>query len=327
MRILVTGSTGLLGNNIVRAALERGFDVSVLIRDKQKPPALADLPVEIFHGDITDAQAVLDASKSINAIIHSAAHLHIGWKKLAEATAVNEGGTKNIVQAASSVGAKLVHVSTVNTLAIGNREGTVDETASRVGQVPCTYVTTKKLAERVVDQAIEDGLPATVIHPGFMLGPWDWKRSSGRMVLEVGKRFTPLAPSGGCSVCDVRDVADGILNAAQGACTGEHYILAGENMSYFELWTKISKAMGKQPPITIMRWPARWLAGSLGDLWANLTGNESDINSAALAMSCQFHCYSSAKAIRDLNYRIRSADESIQSTIDWFNASASTQAS
>ena len=39
---------------------------------------------------------------------------------------------------------------------------------------------------------MESGLLAVILNPGFMLGPWDWKPSSGRMLLQVATRFTPF---------------------------------------------------------------------------------------------------------------------------------------
>lgn len=320
MKILVTGATGLLGNNLVRLALSDGHEVVALARGTDKPKALADLDVRIASGDITDGPSLLKAAEGVDAILHSAALLHLGWRRTDESERVNVGGTRNVVAAARAADAKLVHVSTVNTLAIGNREGTTDEESSGDGQVPCNYVVSKRGAERVTMQAAEQGLKACVVHPGFMLGPWDWKPSSGRMLLEVGRLWTPMAPSGGCSVCDVRDVARGILSAMERGVSGRHYILAGENMSYFELWRRMSKVFRKQPPLTVMRPPARWLIGKIGDILAGVRGVENDINSAALKMSSQFHCYSSHRARQELDYRNRSADEAVAAAYDWFQA-------
>ena len=318
MRILVTGSTGLLGNNLVRQALDDGHQVVALVRTKERPKALSDLNVELAFGDVTDSDSVLRAASGVDAILHSAAQIHLGWQELNLSQRVNVEGTRAVVAAAKREKARLVHVSTVNTLAIGNREGTVDEDTQEDGQVPCTYVVSKRQAERVTVEAAQNGLEACIVHPGFMLGPWDWKPSSGRMLIEVGKRWTPLAPSGGCSVCDVRDVARGVLLAMERGAVGRHYILAGENMTYRELWTKIAIAWRKQPPRVVMRWPARFLIGAIGDVAAKFRGIETDINSAALKMSSQFHCYTSQRARDELGYAVRPADESIADARAWF---------
>jgi dihydroflavonol-4-reductase len=292
--------------------------VVALVRTKERPKALIELNVQLAFGDVTDPDSVLRAAVGVDAILHSAAQIHLGWKEQELSRRVNVEGTRAIVQAAKREQARLVHVSTVNTLAIGNREGTVDEDTQHDGQVPCTYVVSKRQAEQVTIDAAKEGLEACIVHPGFMLGPWDWKPSSGRMLLEVGKRWTPLAPSGGCSVCDVRDVARGVLLAMERGSIERHYILAGENMTYLQLWTKIAKAWGKQPPMTNMRWPARVAVGWVGDLVAGIRGIESEINSAALRMSSQFHCYSSQRARDELGYSVRSADESIADARAWF---------
>jgi dihydroflavonol-4-reductase len=318
MRILVTGSTGLLGNNIVRKSIDDGHQVVALIRTKERPKALDGLDVELAFGDVTDPESVLRAAKGVDAILHSAAQIHIGWQQRELSYRVNVEGTRAVVAAAKREAARLVHVSTVNTLAIGNREGTVDEDSQHDGQIPCTYVVSKRQAEQITVQAARGGLEACIVHPGFMLGPWDWKPSSGRMLLEVGKRWTPLAPSGGCSVCDVRDVARGVLLAMERGSVERHYILAGDNLTYLELWTKIARVFKKNPPLTIMRWPARILAGLFGDVSAKLRGTESDINSAALKMSSQFHCYSSQRACDELGYSVRPADVSIADAQAWF---------
>ncbi len=318
MRILITGATGLLGNNLVRLGIEDGHQVVALVRTQERPAALNELDVELAYGDVTNPESVLHAASGVDAILHSAAQIHLGWKSQELSDRVNVEGTQAVIAAAQKERAKLVHVSTVNTLAIGNLEGTTDENTQADGQVPCTYVLSKREAERRTLQAAEQGLEACVVHPGFMLGPWDWKPSSGRMLIEVGKRWTPVSPSGGCSVCDVRDVARGVLLAMERGERGNHYILAGENMTYFDLWTRISRVFGKRPPRGIMRWPTRALVGFLGDLAAKFRGVETEINSAALKMSSQFHCYSSQRARDDLGYTVRPADESIADAFEWF---------
>jgi len=318
MRILVTGATGLLGNNLVRLGIEDGHQMVALVRTKERPIALKDLDVELAFGDVTNPESVLQAAVGVDAILHSAAQIHLGWTSKELSQRVNVEGTRAVVAAARKENAKLVHVSTVNTLAIGKLDGTVDESTQADGQVPCTYVTSKREAERITSKAAEDGLEACIVHPGFMLGPWDWKPSSGRMLIEVGKRWTPLAPSGGCSVSDVRDVARGVLLAMERGAEGQHYILAGENMTYVDLWTRIAKVFGKQAPWTVMRLPARVIIGFIGDLAAKIRGVETDVNSAALKMSSQFHCYSSQKAIDELGYSVRPANESIVDAFEWF---------
>lgn len=316
-RTLVTGSTGLVGNNVCRLLLERGDHVRVLARSTSDPRPLAGLDVERFEGDIRNREEVARAVAGVERVIHCAAHIHLGWKEREFSQQVNVGGTQHVAEAARQAGATLVHVSTVDALAVGQRDRPVDEEAPLVGKVPSTYVVTKRAAEEVIDAEVARGLHAIIVNPGFMLGPWDWKPSSGRMVIEVARRFTPVAPSGGCSVCDVRDVAAGILSAAEQGQPGRRYILAGENLTYLDLWRRIAQATGGRGPMMPMGPAIRWLAGAVGDLAGKVTGREPTVNSAAIAMSSQYHYYSSERARRELGYAPRPADEAIRAAWDW----------
>jgi dihydroflavonol-4-reductase len=138
------------------------------------------------------------------------------------------------------------------------------------------------------------------------------------MLLEVGKRFAPLAPTGGCSICDVRDVAAGILAASERGRTGANYILGGENLSYFEIWQLFARVGGSRPPVGRLGPVIKFLAGRAGDLWGRLAGSEPPVNSAALAMSSQTHYYSSERAKSELGYRRRPLEESVRDAWQWF---------
>jgi dihydroflavonol-4-reductase len=165
---------------------------------------------------------------------------------------------------------------------------------------------------------IAAGLNAVIVNPGFMLGPWDWKPSSGKMLVGVGSRFAVLAPTGGCSICDVRDVAVGILSAMERGKVGENYILAGHNQSYLEIWRLFAKVGGSRPPVMRMGPLQRFFAGRGGDLLGRLKHRELDINSASLAMSSLFHHYSSDRAHAELGYQIRPLEETVRDAWNWF---------
>ncbi len=317
MTILVTGATGLVGNNVVRLLLERGQRVRVLVRESADPRPLEGLDVERAPGDVRDAESVARACRDVQGVVHAAGHIHLGWTKLERARAINAVGTRNVAQAARQAAARMVHVSTSNVMGLGSRDAPADEDTPPVGLVPCTYVVTKQEAERAVLDEIERGLAAAIVNPGYMLGPWDWKPSSGRMLLAVAKRFTPVAPRGGTSVCDVRDVADAILAALERGEPGRRYLLCGENMTYFELWQRMAKVSGARAPVIPAGPLVRVIGGWIGDARARLTGREGDLNSAGIAMSGQFHHYRSDRAQRELGYQNRPADETIAAAWEW----------
>jgi len=315
---LVTGATGLLGNNIVRELLNRGDSVRVLLRKTSDPRPLEGLDVERVVGEVADRESVHLALEGMECVYHSAGHIHIGWTKRAEAQQVNVEGSANVADGALAVGARMVHVSTVDTLAPGTAKTPADEDTPGE-KTPCTYVVTKRAAEEQVRRRIEQGLDCVIVNPGFMLGPWDWKPSSGRMFLEVVRRFTPLAPTGGMSICDVRDVAKGILAAGKSGQKGRQYILAGTNMTYFDAWKMFVKIAGKgKAPIATAGPVNRFLGSFFGDLTTKLTGRENDVNSAGIKMSRLFHYYNSGRAKKELNYQTRDPEDSAADAWRWF---------
>ncbi|HRX78614.1 MAG TPA: SDR family oxidoreductase, partial [Pirellulaceae bacterium] len=253
-------------------------------------------------------------------VVHSAAQVHIGWTGLESQRAVNVEGTRNVAQAARDAKARMVHVSSVDALGVGSPEILADEDSPRAGKVPCSYVISKRESEQIFLAEVSKGLEGVVVSPGFMLGPWDWKPSSGRMLLEVTRRFTPFAPKGGCSVSDVRDVAAGILAALERGATGRLYILGGENVTYLELWKRICAITGGSAPVCRAGPLMRIIAGRGGDVVGKLTGREPDVNSAAVGMSDLYHYYSIARAQAELGYVVRPMDESISAAWEWFQA-------
>jgi dihydroflavonol-4-reductase len=323
MRIFVTGGTGLLGNTVLRQLTEQGHELISLVRGEPDQQVFAGIETEFAAGDLSDRDVIDAAVKRCDAVIHSAGLLHIGWKRLEDSMRVNFEGTRTVAQACLKHDCKLVHVGSVNVMAIGSRDQPSDEDTpldSHGGQLPCPYVVSKRAGCDEVRRLVGDGLRAVLVHPGYMLGPWDWKPSSGRMMLEVARNWTPLAPTGGCSICDPRDVAQGTIAALhQGGDAGRDYILAGANWTYLKLWTEMTKRIGKRPPIKTMGPVIRWTAGRCGDLIATLTGKEPDINSAGIRITGMFHWHDSSRAKSELGYQNRDPHESLDDLMQWIN--------
>jgi dihydroflavonol-4-reductase len=185
-------------------------------------------------------------------------------------------------------------------------------------QVPCTYVQTKKGAEQEVRSAIDRGQDAVIMYPGFLLGPWDWKPSSARMILDLRRGAPPARSFWGVFDLRCSRRCAGVLEAVEQSTLGavvSYY--AGENWTYFQLWTEIASRLKRSKPWFAMRPPGRWLIGTVGDLLAKFSADESVINSAALRMGAQYHWYSSQRALDSFGYQSRPASESLDDTIAW----------
>lgn len=330
--ILVTGATGLLGNCIVRELLARNEPVRVLCRKNTPRTPIEGLDVQIHDGDLSNSEVIDRAVEGCKAVIHSAAMIHIGWQFVTESREVNVEGTRRIVDACIKHQAKLIHISTVDTmfaalsadLPIKESDPRPSLTASKseweygVNKMACAYVISKTEAEQVVRDATSRGLAASIVHPGFMLGPYDWKPSSGRMMLEISKAPILLAPAGGCSVCDARDVAAASVNAIDLGVNGESYILAGDNLTYQRLWQLMLTACGKRRTVRVA---GRRFLESVGKVIDTtnrvLRLNERDLNGAMIGMGNLFHFYNSSKAMRQLKYQRRPIETTLQDAWDW----------
>src|SRR5262245_18586397 len=245
MKYLVTGATGLLGNNIVRQLVAAGESVRVLARATSDPRPLDGLAVERVAGDVRDPAATALACRDVDVIVHSAGHVHLGWKQLDQHRAINVEGARNVAAAARAANVRLIHVSAINALGLGCLDEPANEESALPGIVECPYVVTKREAERVVMAEVDRGLDAVIVNPGCMFGPWDWKPSSGKMLLAVTK-FAPIYPLGAVSFCDARDVAAGVVAAAIRGTRGRQYILGGHNLSYLDAWRQMARLVGNR---------------------------------------------------------------------------------
>ena len=314
----VTGATGLVGNNVTRLLLERGYRVKVLVRGESLPRSLAGLDVQRVSGDIRDSESLSAACGDVDCVIHAAGFVHIGRGRTQEHQAINVEGTRHMAQAARAAGARMIHVSSCDALGVESLKKPADEDTPLAKPISCSYVVSKRAAEQVVLEERARGLDAVIVNPSFMLGPWDWKPSSGRMLLEVARGRGLFAPRGYFSVCDVRDVAAAILEAVGKGQSGRRYILAGQTMSYKQAWRLFARITGGRRPLFCPGPLMLWAAGRLGDLYGHVTGQEPDLNSGALALARLPKNYSSDRARRELGYVSRPVEESARDAWNWF---------
>lgn len=315
--LIVTGATGLLGNSLVRRALGCGLEVTALLRDGSATRPLEGLALRTIRADMA-VDALEPLLAGADCVIHAAARVAIGRRDLEAFRVDNVVPTARLAAACRREGVRLVLVSTVDTLAWGSRDAPGDETRSQGGEPWSAYAISKREAEDAVLAEAARGLDAVIVHPGFLLGPWDWKPSSGQLILAVARAPLALAPSGGNDFCHAEDVADGVLAAARQGPRGSRYVLGGEAMSYAEAFRLIRRAAGRSARVTpVPGWLLRG-AGRVGDLVGAITGREPPLNSASAAIAALPHHFSSARAIRELGYRPRPAERAIRDAWAWF---------
>mgnify|MGYP001308189797 CR=1 FL=1 len=146
MTILVTGATGLLGNNVVRILLDQGKRIRVLVRNTSDAVPLEGLDIEVLQGDITDSLSVREAVKSTIGVVHCAGFVQTGSTNNQKHDRINRRGTLNIGEACRTFDIPLVHVSTVDALGISGWDEPATETTAHNEIEVCPYVLSKRAA-------------------------------------------------------------------------------------------------------------------------------------------------------------------------------------
>lgn len=320
LKILVTGADGFLGSNVVRELLSRGHQVKAFLHPLSKSTTLKGLDIEIFKGDLLDANSTANAVEGVDAVIHTAANTKTWPTRCPEHEAVNTVGTSNVIAAVQKHNIKrMVYVGTANSFGAGSKENPgTEENPYASAKYRLGYMDSKYEAHTIVLKAIKEGLPAVIVNPTFMFGPLDFGPSSGAMILAIYDGKVPASAPGGKNYIYVKDVAIGICNALTKGRIGESYILGHENLSYKEAFDVIAKTIGKKPPKLKLPGFIIILYGLISSAVSSLTGKAPDVSLPMARISCHGHYYSAAKAVRELELPQTPISIAIEEAFIWF---------
>lgn len=321
---VVTGASGFVGSAVARALIANGKAVRAVVRQTSPRANLADLPVEIFEGDMRDAAAMTRAMAGARYVFHVAADYRLWAPDPDEIMRANVDGTRAVMQAALKAGAeRIVYTSSVATLKLHGDGRPSDETRplgpnEGIG----AYKRSKVAAERLVEAFVaNEGLPAVIVNPSTPIGPRDIRPTpTGRILIEAASGRMPAFVDTGLNIVHVDDVAAGHLAALAKGKTGERYILGGEDMTLADMLATIARAVGRKPPkVKLPRgliFPLAYGAEAV----ARITKREPFVTVDGLKMAKYRMFFSSAKAARELGYTARPADYAIRDALSWFRA-------
>jgi dihydroflavonol-4-reductase len=321
MLTVVTGATGHLGANLVRALIERRRRVRVVVHRDSR--SLEGLDVERVNGDVCDAASLEHAFAGAEVVYHLAAMISITGDRGGMVSRVNAFGVRNAAGAALKRGVRrFIHCSSIHAYRMAGVRGVIDETSARAEQGRAfAYDASKAAGERELRAAIERGLDAVIVNPTGVIGPNDFGPSRmGRMLLDLHRRRLPALVTGGFDWIDVRDVVTAMLAAETKGRTGESYILSGHWHSVPELARMASETTGVRPPrLTVPAWlallgcPAAALHGRIARREPLYTRE----SLAAIGRTCRV---ARDKAMRELGHAPRPIAETIRDTYAWFDS-------
>lgn len=320
MLATVTGASGHLGANLVRTILDRKWKVRALIHNDTR--ALDGLDIERISGDVINEESLRQAFTGADVVFHLAGRISIvSWDRK-EVEAVNITGVRNVVEACKSAGVKrLIHISSFHAHQQEPLNEPLDESRSlHEGKYP-PYNYSKAEGEKIVKAAIEQGLNAVIINPGGMLGPNDFKPSYfGTTIISIAKGKLPALVNAGLCWVDIRDVADGIINACEHAKAGAKYILSGNWVTLADIAKQVAGTTGVKPPqVVLPMWMAK-ASAPLATLFDRIAGRRALFTPISMKELESNTNISYVKANKELGYQPRPLEQSITDTVSWFDS-------
>ena len=318
---LVTGATGHIGNVLVRKLLERGEKVRALILPGESRESISGLKVEAFEGDILNLDSVFESMRGIKGIFHLAGVISIMPGPNPFVRKVNVEGTKNILRAASEKKIKLIYTSSIHAIQrVDASAGAIDESVPYDMNNPYgAYDRSKAEATLEVLNAARSGLEAVVACPTGVIGPYDFRGSMMGAVIHGAAVAKPtLYVDGAYDFVDVRDVANGLIAAAEHGKRGESYILSGQKITVRYLLETVREITGKhffqmKIPFDLAKFAA--IFTPMYYRFANETPRFTPYSLEVLQSNSNI---SHAKATRELGYKPRPIFDSIRDAVKWF---------
>jgi dihydroflavonol-4-reductase len=313
---LVTGATGHIGNVLVRQLLERGDAVRALVRPGKIPQALQGIKVEIIPGDILDRNSILRAVDGVDIVYHLAAKIGLASGSDPELERVNLEGTRNMLSVVRKADVRrLVYVSSIYALRVPET-GVVDESLPfDPAHAHGAYDRSKATASLEVQKATASGLDAVIVCPTAVVGPYDFQFSeAGRGIIYNLPAGIKFYLDGAYDFVDVRDVAKGLILAAQKGTNRSTYILGGDRLTVREISECIwEAASGWHAGVRLPDWVADLAANILPRLLVHPL-----VTPYSLAAVRSNSHISHEKACCELGYCPRPARQAILDGVRWW---------
>lgn len=322
MKVLLLGSSGLLGHNVLQRLVVDGHKVVALVRRAD----FIRLPLngfEIKTGSLSDTGTLIAAAEGCDAIVNCAGVTDMSLLHRTDYDEINCRLCERLVETATYHGIRtLVHTSTVNTIGYGSPTEPADEQAQMMS--PFTeswYAASKHDGENIIlnyARQHADSCHFVVINPGYMIGPMDVKPSSGRLLLAAYRRPVMLAPKGGKAVVDVRDVAGAVISALTHGQNGQRYITVNSHghLTIKELYQLQAQTMGYRQRIVELPNCLLTTAGVVGDV-LRAAGARTELSTRNVRQLMVRENYSNHHAIKDLGLTETPIEEAIKDFYKW----------
>ncbi|WP_341280202.1 NAD(P)-dependent oxidoreductase [Paenibacillus sp. FSL H8-0537] len=243
--VFVTGISGTAGDKIATKCLREGARVKGLIRNKEQVPFCNKLGITPIIGDLTDREAMKEALKDVDIVIHAAAYLG-GDRTTAEQS--NIQGVQSLVDGAITAGAKrFVHISTVSVYGHFEGEVELDEASDLAYGHSEVYTSTKCESERILQDARDNGLKCVILRPGIICAENN-SHWGDRLIakLAAAEKVDWIHPEDLTPWVHADNLAEMcVLAATHSAAVNQIYNAVDGNYTENEFTVRIARAMNK----------------------------------------------------------------------------------
>lgn len=318
MRVLVTGGTGFVGSHSVKALIDDGHDVRLMVRAPERMgQALGPLGVrtpEYVLGDVTDPIAVRRALDGCDAVLHAANVYALSRQRASEMASVNPRSAELVLGIAHELGLDpIVHVSSYVAL-LPPQDSQPLTSDSPIGHPAGPYGRSKAAAEYIARQLQNDGAPVVITQPGSVWGPQDpYLGETVQVALMVLHGRMPIIPPGPMAVVDVRDVAAAHAAVMKPGLGPRRFLLVAADVPFPRLVDLFRRETGRRLPALPLPYPvARRLLGSRKTVPSTIEGPWFVLQRART---------DSTETERVLGIYLRPAESSIHDTLRWLHES------
>ena len=322
MKVFLTGATGFVGGHVARAYAEAGAQLCVLTRSTSNLAGLEGLSAESVVGDLRRPEGLRAALTGCEILVHVAADYRLWVPDPNQMYAANVEGTRALLQLARELGvAKVVYTSSVATMGF-LADGTIVDEATPVSIAAMIghYKRSKFLAEQEAITAARAGQHVMILNPTTPIGAGDAKPTpTGRIVVDFLNRNFPAYVDTGLNLVDVEEVARMHVAALDRGRPGERYILGGENLTLKQILDRLSAITGlPSPSVQVPHAVAMAFAFFDETVTGKLRGKEPRATVEAVRMGKKKMFASSAKAERELGFRVLPVYSALRGAVEWF---------
>lgn len=320
--VLVTGGTGFIGRNLVEALLQRGHEVTCLVRNTSDIHALQKPHVRLVIGAMNDRDSIREAVRGVQTVYHLAGRIKAARRE--HYVQVNQAGTRLLLEVLAETNPELrrfVHMSSLAAAGpgTGNRGLNEEDKPNPISW----YGESKLLSEQEVMQ-FSHAFPVTILRPSAVYGPYDAETLLAFRMIKRGCLFTPGRLIRRFSLIHVHDLASVCIQAGNCATpSGSIYFVSRpEVYTWEDIGRAIAQSLGKHyRQLSFPQWLAEAIGGA-GDLWAKVTGRAATLNSQKVRelLQTSWICDSS-KAFAALGFRpATDLARGINETVRWYQS-------